>query len=153
MKQDNIEEDNPEIEIAKLSRSKYNKDYSMMNSLHYVLQQHKIIPKSLGVEDFYKDNKIKMIKDNELNKTKIKSFTKGLKIEHVLENGKTYNVIDGLNIDLLDNKKLTRYIDNKKDKTILLVQESGSYKPVFIQNKDGQKQSLCKLNDSIFDMF
>ena len=160
MKQDNIEEDIdelnediPEIEIAKLSRSKYNKDYSMMNSLHYVLQQHKIIPKSLGVEDFYKDNKIKMIKDNELNKTKIKSFTKGLKIEHVLENGKTYNVIDGLNIDLLDNKKLTRYIDNKKDKTVLLVQESGCYKPVFIQNKDGQKQSLCKLNDSIFDKF
>jgi hypothetical protein len=153
---DNISDeinDDINFEAIKLSRSKYDKDYSFMNSLHYILQQHKIIPKSISVNDFYEENDIKMLKDKDLTPTKMKSLAKKLKIEHKMEDGKTYNVIDGINIDVVKNNKLTRYIDNKKDKTVLMIEESGTYKPVFTQNKDGLKQSLYKINDELFSKF
>ena len=140
------------FEAIKLSKSKYQGEYSFMNSLHYILQQHKIIPKTVSVEDFYRDNDIKFLADADLTVAKKKALTKKLKIEHEIEGGKTYNVIDGLNVDIIKDNKLTKYLDNKKDKTVLMIEENGIYKPIFANTGNG-KQSLFKTSDKIFKMF
>ena len=140
------------FESVKLSKTKYDSEYSFMNSLHYILQQHKVIPKTVSVQDFYRDNDIKYVTDKELTDAKKKSLTKKLKIEHEIEGDRTYKVIDGINVDMIKDNKLTKHIDNKKDKTVLMIEENGAYKPIFANTSSG-KQSLFKTSDKIFNMF
>ena len=147
--EEGITEFKPSINVSKLSKSKFNQEYSFMNSIYYILSQHKIIPKTITVEEFYKDNKIKMIKDADLTAAKMKSITKDLNISHEIENGKSYNVIEGLNIDIYEKDKLSRLVNNKKDKTVLLTQTESGYQPVFVTNMKDKKQSLFNIDDSL----
>ena len=60
--------------------------------------------------------------------------------------------ISGKNDILNNDNKLTKYLDNKKDKTVLMIEENGIYKPIFANTGNG-KQSLFKTSDKIFKMF
>jgi len=138
---------------VKLSKTNYENGYSFMNSLHYILQKHKIIPQSLNVEGFYKERDIKMVKDDKLTDAKMRSITKKIKISHLLEDGKEYNVVNGLNVSIVNNNKLNKLMDNKKDKTILMSNETGIYSPVFIKNDMDKKQSLFDVRDEFIAGF
>jgi SAM-dependent methyltransferase len=132
-----------------LSKSKYDPKYSLMNSIHYSLQAHQIIPKSSPVEDFYKDFGIDMIQDSKLDKNKIKQICKKLKISHELENGKEHVLVDGLNIATYKEGKIEEYIDNGKNKkTMIIIEEDDTFAPIFL-NTDKGKQSLFNNFESI----
>lgn len=130
------------ISRPKLSKSKYDSKYSFLNTIHYSLQAHQIIPKSVDVSNFYKDFGIEMIQDSKLDKTKIKQILKKLKIEHEIENQKTQKLLDGINLAKYIDGKVEDYINLGKDKKTLIIEETNNnYNPIFF-NTDKGKQTL-----------
>jgi len=137
------------ISRPKLSKSKYDPKYSLLNSIHYGLQSHQIIPKSVDVDNFYKDFGINMIEDSKLNKTKIKEICKKIKIEHEIENQKKHVLLDGLNLAKYEDGKVEEYINiGKNKKTMIISEENMNYNPIFF-NTDKGKQSLFNNFESI----
>lgn len=134
------------ISRPKLSKSKYDPKYSFMNSIHYGLQSHQIIPKSVDVSNFYKEFGINLIEDSKLNSTKIKQICSKLKISHEIdlntEKQKTHELLDGLNIAKYENGKVEEYINiGKNKKTLVISEENKNFSPIFFNTEKG-KQSL-----------
>jgi SAM-dependent methyltransferase len=133
----------------KLSKTKYNQKYSLLNSIHYGLQAHQIIPKSVPVEDFYKDFGIEMVEDSKLDKTKLKKICSKLKISHEIVNGKDHKLLDGLNIAKYVDGNIEKYVDlNKDKKTMIIIEEDNVFAPIFL-NTDKGKQTLFNNFESI----
>ena len=132
-----------------LSKSKYDPKYSLMNSIHYGLQSHQIIPKSVAVGDFYKDFGINLVEDSKLDNTKIKQILKKLKISHEIENQKKHELLDGLNLAKYVDGTVEDYINLGKDKkTMIIIEEDDVFAPIFL-NTDKGKQSLFNNFESI----
>jgi SAM-dependent methyltransferase len=130
------------VSRPKLSKSNYDSKYSLMNTIHYGLQSHQIIPKSLDVSNFYKDFGINLIEDSQLDPTKIKHILKKIKISHEIENGKNHELLDGLNLAKYKDGKIENFIHIGKNKKILVIsEENNTYNPIFF-NTDKGKQSL-----------
>ena len=138
------------------STLEYDDNYSLLNSIHHVLKSHKIIPKSLSPEDFYKDMDIKY--ENDMNiESKLKKIAKNIVIYHQDENNKREKVIDGLNIFLTERdcnneydvsvvKKCKRV--SKNDLAIIIMKEGGVYVPVYI-NENNVKNGLFRMDDTV----
>jgi len=125
--------------IPKLSSKIYNDKYSFMNSIHYSLQSHQIIPKSVAVNEFYKDLEIEMIQDNKLNKTQMKKICSKINIEHNVENTK-HHLINGLNIMRYKDGGVEPIINlgvNKK--TMIVIVEAEIFAPLFFETQDGKQ--------------
>jgi hypothetical protein len=137
------------ISRPKLSKSKYDPKYSLLNSIHYGLQSHQIIPKSVDVSNFYKDFGINLVEDSKLDKTKIKQILKKIKISHEIDNQKKHELLDGLNLAKYEDGKVEEYINiGKNKKTMIISEENKMYNPVFF-NTDKGKQSLFNNFESI----
>jgi hypothetical protein len=145
------------VEYKVLSNTSYDKEYSFMNSIHYILKSHEIIPKTVKPNQFFKDHGLKMIKDKDLTQKEMKKICKSIQIQHEFsavneESDKyhnTFNVINGLNVELLENKKLKSLINNSKtSKIMILTQEDGIYNPVYVKT-NGVKQGLFKPDNTI----
>lgn len=143
--EDKVENENKiikNISRPKLSKSKYDPKYSFMNTIHYGLQSHQIIPKSVDVSNFYKDFGINLVEDTNLDSTKIKQILKKIKISHEIENGKKHELLDGLNLAKYENGKIENFIQiGKNKKTLVISEENNTYNPIFF-NTDKGKQSL-----------
>jgi SAM-dependent methyltransferase len=146
------------VEYKLLSKTKYDDSYSFMNSIHYILQSHQIIPKTLKVREFFKEHGLKMIKDTDLKKTDMNNICKSVKISHefsvnseLSEMPNTQNVVDGLYIQQLQNNKLTDLVkpsDKSKNKIMILTKEEGVFNPVYIKY-DNMKQGMFKADNTI----
>ena len=121
-----------------------------MNSLHYVLKSHEIIPKTLEVSDFYKEHGIKMMKDEKLTDKDMKKICKSIKISHEFSEGEQ-SVVDGVNVQLLENNKLKDFVNlTGKRKSVIMVKEDGIYNPVYIKY-DGSKHGMFKPDNQILN--
>ena len=132
----------------------YNNDYSFMNSIHQALRTHKIIPKSISVNNFYNDLNLKLINDIELTDTKIKNITKKINIVNNIE-GVNKTIIDKLNITILERDEHSNYNThtiehepNKYTKNIVLIKEGTVYNPFYCIIQD-KKQCLFTSSDNI----
>ena len=140
---------NTNISRPILSKSKYNPKYSLMNTIHYGLQSHQIIPKSVSVEDFYKNFGFEMISDSKLDKTTLKQICRKIKISHEIENGKEHNLLDGLNLVKYvdgDYKEFINIGENKK--IMIIIEEDNGFGPIFLNTKKG-KQTLFNNLDAL----
>jgi hypothetical protein len=139
-------------------------DYSLFNSIHNVLQEHGIIPKSVSDSKLYKDLNINILKDKDIDKNNINKILKKIIIQNELEkNDKiiTKKVIDGLNLyvvecgNSIDEFKLNviNGSDKKNSKTIVLMKEKDLYKPIYV-TVNNKRQSLFKNDDvNLKDLF
>jgi hypothetical protein len=138
------------IEYKILSKNKYNDSYSFMNSIHYILKSHEIIPKTLSVNDFYKEHGLKMIKDSDLNQTQLKKICRSIKISHDL-NGIEKSVVNGLNVQLLEKNKPQDFVKlSEKKKSILLIKDSGIYNPVYVTH-EGNKHGMFLPTNNVLE--
>jgi hypothetical protein len=138
------------VEYKVLSKSKYNDSYSFMNSIHYILRSHEIIPKSLDVKEFYKEHGIKMIKDADLTETSKKKICKSIQISHEFSDDEK-SVVDGINVQLFENNKVKDYVKlTGKRKSVVLVKEDGIFNPVYVKY-DGEKHGMFRPENNILD--
>ena len=141
------------VEYKILSKTKYDEAYSFMNSIHYVLKSHEIIPKTLKQGEFFKEHGLKMVKDIDLTDKLMKKICKQIKIEHEFSEGigQSQMVVDGLNIRILKDNKLTDLINlSPKNKSIVFAKEDGVFNPVYVKT-EGNKHGLFKPNNDILD--
>jgi hypothetical protein len=148
------------VEYKLLSKTKYDDSYSFMNSIHYILQSHQIIPKTLKVKEFFKDHGLKMIKDQNLKKSDMNNICKSIKIAHEfsvnselsdMPNANTQNVVDGLYIKQLQDMKLTDLVkpsDKARNKIMILTKEEGVFNPVYIKSENA-KHGMFKADNTI----
>lgn len=138
----------------------YDDNYSYYNSIHNILRTHNLIPKSLTVEGLFKDMKIKLKQDFELDTDNMKKVCKKISLENEIDTGnkvKTAYTIDGLSVFIVERDCNDHYDVNcilakekygKNDKAILLMKEGDLYKPLY--RKIGDKQAgIINLGDKI----
>jgi hypothetical protein len=150
-KKENNKEGGGVVEYKVLSPTSYDKDYSFMNSIYYILKSHQIIPKTVKVNQFYKDHGVKMIKDEKLTQKDMKKICTNIIIQHDFSDVSVQNVIDGVTIKLLENDKLKDLVKLPgKNKIMILAKDDGAYNPVYIKYND-TKQALFKPDNNILD--
>ena len=131
--------------------SGYDHEYSCINSVHHILKNHKVIPKSLSPEKFCSDIGIPLVTDT-YAEDDLSTLAKKIIIDHVVEGGKknkVEKVLDGINIFVIErdcndsydidlikkNKKL-----DKKDYAIILQKDGSWYTPIYYIDKDDDKR-------------
>jgi len=131
----------------------YDNEYSFINSIHHILKNHEIIPRSLPPNEFCEDMNLEFIQDININHKKIKSISKKIIVMHEIK-GKTEKMIDGLNIYLIERDCNDNYdmieLHNKKESnnSIMIMKEGDLYMPIYA--KEYENETKYKLN-GIFD--
>lgn len=142
------------IEEPKLRESSY--CYSIYN----ILKEHKIIPKSLSIDNFYKDLGIKIISDEDINDKYIRTLNDKLVISHEIKN-KSQKVLDGLNTFIISKNKhgqstvvgLGRNSHlSTKSNAVVLFNENGIFKPIYRVETDKTKRGLYNMNDNFIEI-
>lgn len=109
---------------------------SFCTSLHHILQNDKIIPQNINIDEFYNSLELNLLKDNHLTSRKIKNINKRLTIEHMYNNEPKI-ILDGLNIVVIKqeeddfNIKIYKRKKSQTNKSIILLQKENSYKPIY----------------------
>lgn len=141
------------------SMTGYNNDYSFLNSIHHIMKNHKIIPKTIYPEQFYSDMNIEF-KDDLLIEENLINISKNIIVYHQNEYNKQKKVVDGLNIIVVERNCNNEYDvksihknKNKKnlkdDLAVIITKEGGWYTPVYAVNELGHKNGLFNMNDPI----
>ena len=138
--------------------SEYNNDFSCTNSLHHIMKNHKIIPKTVTPQKLFSDLGIGVVKDI-LVDDKIKKIAKEMVISEIVENGKETTVVDGLNIFIIERDCNDQYeVDlvkkgkNIKDKdlSVILMKEGLWYVPVYwIDKESGKKLGIFETSHPV----
>ena len=137
-------------EYYKPSMKEYNSKYSFLNSIHYLLKNNEIIPKSIDLEEFCDIQNIKLESDSKLDEKKMKKLCKNMIINHEIEdNNELQTIIEGLNVFILDkdcnNDYECGYIKkSKNNKNLLFLREKNKYYPLL---KKGDNKSIFDQND------
>jgi hypothetical protein len=143
----------------------YDNEYSCVNSIHHIMKNHRIIPKSIPLEKFCDDLGIGLVRDKDID-NKLKTIAKSIIVEHSISNDegrhrieKTETVIDGLNVfiierDCNDNYDVDLIKKSKKissdDKAIILMKEGTWYVPVYYLDDIEQKRvGMYDMNHTI----
>lgn len=113
-----------------------------INSIHYILKKHELIPKSYSVAEFI--DVYGMVDDDNYEKN-IDEFNRGLVIEHE-KKGKTSTVLNGIKSiviekDCTDNYVALEYPKHASRKCVLFLKDKGMFMP--ITRKEGSK--YCSL--------
>jgi SAM-dependent methyltransferase len=134
--------------------SGYDNEHSCINSIHHILKNHQIIPKSVAPEKFCHDVGIELVPDNFIDED-LHKIAKKIVIEHttVHEKGKSEieKVVNGLNIFLIERdcnddydisliKKNKKGKINPKDSAIILQKDGTWYTPVYHIDQTSQKR-------------
>jgi SAM-dependent methyltransferase len=128
---------------------------SLIGSIHKILASHSMIPKSINVKQFTKDQDIEFRTDVDADNTYIKDLVTGLNFDHEI-NDKIVNVMNGMDLYLVE-RDCNNYYDveyikganNKKNgRAILLMKENLLYKPVMRREEKGIR-GMFKLNDPL----
>lgn len=139
----------------------YNKDYSCINSIHHILRNQGIIPKTITPKKLCRDLNLDMIKDIDMDKELLYKLIKNIIIEHEGENGNIETIINGLNVFLIerncndefDIELISKNNKNKiksQDKNIILMREGLWYVPIYhIDKSDGKYNGLFNSIDDL----
>lgn len=140
------------------SMDNYNNEFSCMNSIHQILHNHSIIPKSICMNKLYKDIGIKIISDIDIQE-KLSKICNKIIIEHDLGRNRKDKVINGLNIFVVERNcndiydidlySSTGQYENRRA-SIILMKEGTWYVPVY-SIEDGKKLGLFGKNHYIID--
>ena len=121
---------------------KSNKDYSLMTSIHDILKNSGIIPKSIPVNKFYKEIQIEMVKDQEFNQKTYDKLNKSLVIAHDYSASElsTEEALNGINIMVIkkdcDDKTIVekygpRSKINQNIPSVILYHDGNKYCPIY----------------------
>jgi len=118
--------------------SKYNANYSFVNSIHHILQSHQLISKTTTATDMCNELGIRAVPDIDIDDNYIKEFGKQLVITHTIKN-KDMKVLNGVNFhvakrNIHDDYYINHIISNKNKQNIILMNEGTSYKPLYYNN-------------------
>ncbi|ATZ80933.1 mRNA capping enzyme [Bodo saltans virus] len=122
----------------------YDNNYSFINSIHHILKNHEIIPKTLSPKTFCSDMGIDY--ENDINiDSNFKKIAKNIVIYHANNDGKHEKILNGLNILLAERNKDDEYtfkiIEKGKkitqnDNVIMLAKEGVMYAPIYQIDSD-----------------
>jgi hypothetical protein len=138
-----------------------NNHYSLMNSVHHILRNHGLIPKSLTPQKFYSDMGINMKNDDVVLKGgNLKDLCKKIVIKHQDEKEEIKRVIDGLNLMIVEKDCNNNFIptlmeNNKKGggkDTLIIMKEGSWYAPIYSINKETDEKKGIFDKDEIDDI-
>jgi hypothetical protein len=150
---DNIPDFSDNSKFVTPTMNGYDNEYSYINSIHHIMKNHKIIPKTVSPEKFCKDIGISLSRDSEVD-NKLKSIAKSVVISHSVVDDKTEKesvetVLDGINVFLIERDCNDNYdIDlikksstvKSNDKAVILMKEGTWYVPVYYLDDESQKR-------------
>ena len=144
--------DKKQFSVANMDDIFYNPKYSFMNSLHKILQTHKIIPKSLNVKEFYEELKIKLVLDDNIDYKSIAKICRNILIKY--ESGNMKKTLDGINIFVIDtdcNGYDIEYTQLEKSEyaCIIMKDKKDNYVPLFFNEDSGKYKGFFKVTDEI----
>ncbi len=134
----------------------YNDSFSMINSIHKILEAHKVIPKIVKPDEFMKDIGLSVKTDVDVDNKYIKSISNKLIINHEVQN-KVENILDGVNIFVVE-RDCNNFYDieyclknkDKKGKALILMKEGGLYKPIMKKEPAGKGvKGIFKMSDDM----
>jgi len=138
------------ISPAKFVRRELNNrdEFSLHRSIHDILQNEGVIPKSIKFDAFYKDMNHNIIEDGKINKTNLSKLVNELTIGHD-DSDTTKVVLDGINLILLEKEcnglDISTYCKNGKfnanTPSIILYNDGSFYNPIY-RVKDGKNNGL-----------
>lgn len=152
---------NPQ-EFAISDMSRYDNDYSYFNSIHDLLRMHKIIPKTLELNEFLSDVGLIPIQDKDIDISFIKKTNRKFVIENEIEQEGGISkkmAIDGLNVfvverDCNDNYDIecvtTKSSNKKNSKAVILMREGDLYRPIY-KIEDEKKKGIFKMSDPLIE--
>ena len=130
----------------------YDNEYSCINSIHHILKNHKIIPKSIKPKSLCNDIGIKFTKDTNIG-NKLNDIGKKLVVSHLV----TYNneeikknILEGVHVFVVERDCNDDYdIDlikksqeiNPSDKSVILMKEGTWYVPVYYLDDDKEQRT------------
>jgi len=115
----------------------YDNNYSCINSIHNILRNNQVIPKTITPEKLCTDLKMKFLDDNHID---LDHLTNKIIIEHQIENKKVKKVVDGLNIFVIErncNDEFDVDLIRKNSKlssnnlSVILMKDGTLYNPVY----------------------
>lgn len=124
-----------------------NNNYSLMNSIHHVLRNQKIIPKTLTPQKFYSDMGIDMKNDTDIFKGgNLKNICKKIIVDHQDENEKIKNVINGINLMIVERDCNNDLVPDLMEKgggneTLIIMKDGSWYSPLYLINKESKEKS------------
>jgi hypothetical protein len=146
--------DQTQFSVANMSNpsDNYNDSLSFMNSIHKLLQSHKVIPKTLSMAEFYENMHIKYILDNKLELYDMADICNKIIITH--ETVKDIKkVMNNINIFVIENDCNGYDIEfvgsEKTELCMLLIKNNNKYVPIFHNEPDGKFKGLFKMTDDI----
>jgi len=132
-----------------------NKDMTYCASISNILKSHKLIPKSIAINNFLKDFKLTTKTDKEIDTKYMTDINNNLVIYNNID-GKDKQVLDGLHTLIVEpdcnGHYDVQYIKNNNkntDKTVILYKENGSYKPVYKIANNDKKTGMLSLKDDV----
>jgi SAM-dependent methyltransferase len=143
-------------QFKKLSMKKnYDNEYSFMNSIHRVLTSHKMIPKTISVQEFVEDMGFEYTKDINIDDKFMKTFGKKVIIKHEVDT-KNKIIMNGLNFYLVEPDCNSHYDiesiscgkKNSRLKNMILMKEETGFVPIMKINKEGKK-GLFAMDDDL----
>jgi hypothetical protein len=146
------------LEVTKYSikpLTGYDNEYSFIGSIHHILKNHEIIPKTISPATFCSDMGIKYENDLDVD-SNFKKIAKNIVVHHIDDSGKQEKILDGLNIIFAERDKDDEYnikiIEKgkkitKNNNAVILVKEGSTYAPVYhIEN--GINNGLFHMSDN-----
>jgi len=136
-----------------LRREMPNNDFTFLSSIHNILVNSKIVPEIVSTDDFYKDIKYNLIRDNDVNRDIIKALSNNLIIGHEVGSDSVDPTValDGINVIIFsrsNNGSVKISACGKKNKlsrkspTVLLFKNKhNQYQPIY-KAKDGSLHGL-----------
>lgn len=140
-----------------IDMNNYDHEHTFVNSIHKLLASHSIIPKYISVEEFMKDMKLDLVKDDDLTNEYLQQVCNKIAINNEIVNeNETINIINGLNIIIVERDCNNFYdIDyvlsnkNKNQKAIILMKEGPYYKPLLTKTEKGYNGFIKKKDEMI----
>lgn len=145
--------------------TKYNNEFSCTNSLHHIMKSHKIIPRSISPQRFFKDLGLGAIPDQKAN-DKLPLIAKKMIVENEIQDYKNPDnpivttMIEGVNIFVIE-RDCNDYYDvdlikknengklQKDDLSVILMKEGQWYVPVYLKNDDDKKIGLFETSHPV----
>ena len=117
-------------------------DYSFMSSVHDVLKNHEIIPKSVSMMQFYTDIGFDICIDDEINEKNLTKLNKKLIIKHEVDNESSETALEGSNFIIVskdcdkDKPVVDKYNFHKESPTMILYHDGNKFWPIYKIEKD-----------------
>jgi SAM-dependent methyltransferase len=152
--------------IDLLDKSKFivhsikNSSTSYCDSLHHILRTHKLIPSTYRLEDLFKDFKLTIKHDVDIDNKYLNNISNNISIFNSIktENGvKNKHVLDGLNVVVVekdcnnhyDVELIKKTSSGKRDKAIIIFKDNNEYRPVYRIEDETKRRGIYTMDDSL----